>query len=133
MESENRVCQNCQNNFTIESNDFGFYEKMKVPIPTFCSDCRHQRRLAIRNERVFYYRNCDSCKKKIISYYHPDKKQVVWCPSCWWLCRASSPAWHLHYFLRSAQETCALFDDIWKSTYTGQSFFPNIAIFEVIR
>lgn len=26
-----------------------------------------------------------------------------------------------------------LFDDIWKSTYTRETFFPNIAIFEVIR
>ncbi len=82
METKN--CQNCKKDFTIESEDFAFYEKIKVPPPTFCPDCRHQRRLAIRNERVFYHRNCDSCGEKIISYYHPDKKQAVWCPSCWW-------------------------------------------------
>ena len=81
---ETKTCQNCKADFTIEPDDFGFYEKMHVPAPTFCSDCRHQRRLAIRNERVFYYRTCDSCDQKIISYYHPNKKQVVWCPSCWW-------------------------------------------------
>src|SRR3989338_2420901 len=81
---ENRICQNCKVDFVIEAEDFGFYEKIKVPQPTFCPDCRHQRRLAIRNERVFYYRNCNSCSHKVISYYHPDKKQVVCCPSCWW-------------------------------------------------
>jgi len=84
MESETRICQNCKKDFIIDSEDFNFYEKIKVLPPTFCPECRHQRRLAIRNERVFYYRNCDSCKERIISYYHPDKKQVVWCPSCWW-------------------------------------------------
>ena len=78
------MCQNCRGSFTIDASDFGFYEKIKVPPPTWCPECRHQRRLAIRNERVFYYRNCDSCKEKIISYYHPDKKQIVWCPKCWW-------------------------------------------------
>jgi len=84
MNSETKQCQNCKKDFTIEPDDFKFYEKIKVPSPTFCSECRHQRRLAIRNERVFYYRSCDSCHKKIISYYHPDKKQIVWCPECWW-------------------------------------------------
>ena len=84
MDLEIKKCQNCKKEFEIDSDDFGFYEKMKVPPPTFCPECRHQRRLAIRNERVFYYRNCDSCGEKIISYYHPDKKQIVWCPSCWW-------------------------------------------------
>jgi hypothetical protein len=83
-QSETKNCQNCHQSFLIEADDFSFYEKIKVPPPTFCPECRHQRRLAIRNERVFYYRKCDSCDKKIISYYHPEKKQVVWCPSCWW-------------------------------------------------
>ncbi len=83
-ETQIKQCQNCKKDFTIEPDDFGFYEKIKVPPPTFCPECRHQRRLAIRNERVFYYRNCDACSQKVISYYHPDKKQVVWCPSCWW-------------------------------------------------
>ena len=81
---ENKICQNCKKDFIIEPDDFSFYEKIKVPSPTFCPECRHQRRLAIRNERVFYYRNCDSCNQRILSYYHPEKEQIVWCPSCWW-------------------------------------------------
>jgi hypothetical protein len=80
----NKNCQNCKINFEITQDDLSFYEKIKVPPPTFCPSCRQQRRLAIRNERVFYYRNCDSCKERIISYYHPEKKQIVWCPKCWW-------------------------------------------------
>ena len=47
-------CQNCKNDFTIESDDFSFYEKMKVPPPTFCPLCRAQRRLAWRNERKLF-------------------------------------------------------------------------------
>jgi hypothetical protein len=29
-------CQNCRKQFTIESDDFAFYEKIKVPPPTWC-------------------------------------------------------------------------------------------------
>ena len=38
----------------------------------------------MRNERTFYKRDCDSCKKGVISYYPEEKPQVVWCPECWY-------------------------------------------------
>ena len=82
--SENKICQNCKKDFVIEPDDFGFYEKIKVPPPTFCPDCRLQRRLAWRNDLSFYNRECDLCKKKIISLYHPDKNLTVYCNKCWW-------------------------------------------------
>ena len=28
-----QACQNCKKDFLIEPNDFGFYEKIKVPLP----------------------------------------------------------------------------------------------------
>ena len=68
MESENRVCQNCKNDFVIELDDFGFYEKMKVPPPTFCPNCRAQRRFMWRNERSLYKRPCSLCKKILFPY-----------------------------------------------------------------
>ena len=45
------TCQNCHQNFIIESDDLAFYEKISVPVPTFCWQCRFQRRCAYRNER----------------------------------------------------------------------------------
>jgi len=50
MNSETKVCQNCKKDFIIEPDDFAFYEKMKVPAPTWCPDCRLQRRYSWRNE-----------------------------------------------------------------------------------
>jgi hypothetical protein len=82
--SETRSCQNCKNNFTIESNDFGFYEKISVPPPTFCPDCRRQRRWAWRNNMSLYNRKCDLCNKAIISIYSPDSGLTVYCNKCWW-------------------------------------------------
>jgi len=48
-----------------------------------CPLCRARRRLAFRNERVFYKRPCDKCKKAVISMYSPNKPYPVWCYECW--------------------------------------------------
>src|SRR3989344_5420519 len=77
-------CQNCKKDFVIEPNDFSFYKKIRVPPPTFCPECRMQRRMTWRNDMSFYNRNCDLCNKKIISLYHPEKKLKVYCTHCWW-------------------------------------------------
>ena len=63
---ENKTCQCCKQDFTIEPEDFDFYEKIKVPAPTFCPDCRMQRRFAWRNERALYHNVCAKTGKKII-------------------------------------------------------------------
>ena len=78
------ACQNCTNSFTIEPDDFAFYEKIKVPSPTWCPDCRQQRRYAWRNERTMYRRNCDLCGKSTVTIYSPNKPFKVYCPPCWW-------------------------------------------------
>jgi len=78
------TCKNCKKDFIIEPDDFSFYEKIKVPPPTFCPGCRRQRRLAWRNDLTFYNRTCDLCRSKIISLYHQDKPLTVYCNKCWW-------------------------------------------------
>ncbi len=81
METKN--CQNCKNDFTLTKDDIGFYEKMAVPAPTFCSDCRSQRRFIWRNERTLHKRECDLCKKSIIGLYPPGTTFPVYCYECW--------------------------------------------------
>src|SRR3989344_4901544 len=77
MQSETRICQNCKKDFIIELDDFGFYEKIKVPPPTFCPECRFQRRLMFRNEYHLYKRKCELCKKTTLSTFSPDKQYIV--------------------------------------------------------
>ncbi len=84
MKSETKVCQNCKNDFTIEPDDFLFYEKIKVPPPTFCPECRLQRKMAWRNERSFYNNTCSLCDKNIISIYNKNSPFLVYCNDCWW-------------------------------------------------
>jgi len=84
--SENKNCQNCKQDFIIEPDDFAFYEKMKVPAPTFCPECRTQRRLAWRNERTLYKRKCNAPghNEDIISVYSSDKSFTVYDHDYWW-------------------------------------------------
>ena len=69
---ETKICQNCQKDFTIKPEDFLFYEKIKVPAPLWCSDCRCVRRMVHRNERNLFRRKCDITGKNIISIYRAD-------------------------------------------------------------
>ncbi len=84
MESETRQCQNCKKDFMIEPDDFGFYEKIKVPPPTFCPECRFKARRIFRNQTNFYKRECDLCKKSMISMYAPEKPFPVYCRECFY-------------------------------------------------
>lgn len=63
-------------------DDFEFYAKIKVPAPTFCPECRTQRRLAFRNERTLYKRKCDLCGKDMISMYPQNTSFPVYCLPC---------------------------------------------------
>ena len=88
MNAETRECQNCKTQFTIEPDDFTFYEKIKVPPPSWCPECRYIRRLLDRNEWTMYKRKCDATGKVIISIYRPDAPFPVYDQEYW-----KSDAW----------------------------------------
>ncbi len=83
-QSENKTCQSCKKDFVVEPEDFKFYEKIKVPPPTWCPECRMIRRMGWRNERVLYKSNCDICGKSMISMYNSNDEFKVYCDKCWW-------------------------------------------------
>lgn len=86
MKTETRNCQNCKQDFVIEADDFGFYEKINVPAPTFCSNCQLQRKYAFRNERALYKRKCNvpEHSEDLISIYSLDKSFKVYDQKFWW-------------------------------------------------
>jgi len=81
--SESRICQNCHQSFLIEPDDFSFYEKIKVPTPTFCPECRMIRRMLWRNCRSLFSRTCSFCEKSIVSMYSSERTKGVCCMDCW--------------------------------------------------
>ncbi|MCX6724374.1 MAG: hypothetical protein NT155_04410 [Candidatus Staskawiczbacteria bacterium] len=78
MNQEIKTCQNCKKDFVIEPEDFDFYEKIKVPPPTFCPECRLQRRMAFRNELVLYRKKSAATGKEIISIFRPDSPMKIY-------------------------------------------------------
>jgi hypothetical protein len=83
MQQETKTCQNCKQEFVVEPEDFEFYDKIKVPSPTWCPDCRLIRRLCFFNERTLYKRKCDLCGADMLSLYPKDSKYVVYCSNCY--------------------------------------------------
>jgi hypothetical protein len=81
---ENKNCKNCGTDFTVTNEDKSFYTKLNVPEPTFCPQCRQQRRLSMRNERTLYKRNCDLCEKMIVATFDANSSFPVYCVDCWW-------------------------------------------------
>ena len=88
MKTETKQCQNCKQEFVIEPDDFSFYEKIKVPPPTWCPECRMMRRMLWRNLAIWYRRKCDATGKNILSMFAPDMpykvyEQMYWKSDAW--------------------------------------------------
>jgi len=82
--TKTKICQNCHKKFTIEPEDFEFYKKIEVPEPTFCPECRAQRRFAFCNLMELYKRKCDFSNKDIISIYRSDSPFKIYHSKIWW-------------------------------------------------
>ncbi len=106
--SEDRICQNCKNSFTVDASDFAFYERIQVPPPTFCPDCRLERRFMFRNERHLYKRTCSNCKKSTLATIPDESPYKVFCGSCWW-------------------------SDLWNPLDYGRAYDPNRPFFEQLK
>lgn len=82
--SEIKSCKNCKATFAIDASDFGFYEKINVPPPTFCPDCRQKRRIIFRNFKTLYKRTSNKSGKSIIAMYSPKVPYKVYTHEEWW-------------------------------------------------
>jgi len=108
MNTESRICQNCKNSFNIEPDDFSFYEKMKVPAPNVCPDCRFKMRAMWRNEMSLYSgRECGLCKKSIVSMYNPKSPYTIYCYDCFY-----SEKWNSKDYATEYDKTMPFFDQL---------------------
>ena len=82
-ENQTKNCQNCKQDFVIDSADQEFYKKISVPPPTFCWLCRAQRRMAWRNERFLFKRKSDYSGRDIFAAFAPDSPVKVYEKDVW--------------------------------------------------
>jgi len=84
MADSKKTCQNCKGDFVIDSEDFKFYEKIKVPPPTFCPDCRAARRMVFWNERHLFRKPDARTGKEIFSTYPKASPITIYDHDYWW-------------------------------------------------
>ena len=82
---ETRNCIKCKNDFNLDVDDFSFYEKMDVPAPNVCPDCRFKMRALFRNETTLYSgQKCGLCNKSIVTMYNPKSPYTIYCYDCFY-------------------------------------------------
>jgi hypothetical protein len=77
-------CKICEAKYDISKDDEKFYKKLDLTSPTLCPICRNKRRMAWRNDRSFYIRNCDRSNEQFISIYPKKTPFPVWRPKEWY-------------------------------------------------
>ena len=82
-EGEIICCSRCGKNYRLISQEFKFYQNMKIQTPTLCPDCRHYSRLSRRNPRILWKRQCAKCKAEIQTTYAPDRPEIIYCDTCY--------------------------------------------------
>ncbi|MBT7736264.1 hypothetical protein HN709_01120, partial [Candidatus Peregrinibacteria bacterium] len=64
-------CKRCSQEYEVTEKDCEFYEKVSVPEPKLCPECRQQRRFAYRNEWGLHKAKCSNCSCDMISMFDP--------------------------------------------------------------
>jgi hypothetical protein len=88
------ACAQCQRNYKIISQELAFYKKHNLPLPKFCPECHFKERLALRNPRKLWPRQCNcllkhpeehngKCLTKFKTTYRPDGSEKVFCEECY--------------------------------------------------
>jgi hypothetical protein len=77
------TCKKCNNEFEIIERDRKFYERINVPEPKGCPECRRQLRLAHWAYGIFQKRKCDLSGETIISPFSEKSRFPVYKRSHW--------------------------------------------------
>ena len=88
MEMQIKQCKQCKADFPVAFEDVAFYEKMQVPPPTLCPDCRAQRRMAWWNEHNLYRKKDALTGREAFSTYPEHAPIKIYDHDYWW-----SDAW----------------------------------------
>ena len=77
------LCEVTGKAFRIIPQELEFYRKHKLPIPRRHPDQRHLDRMALQNPRKLYARTCDTCGTKMETTYAPERREIVYCGTCY--------------------------------------------------
>lgn len=66
----------CGKLYKIIPQELRLYQKMNLPLPRKCFQCRHRERFAARNPRPLHDRTCDKCGVPFKTTYAPDRSAI---------------------------------------------------------
>ena len=69
--------------YKIIPQEFALYQKLEIPVPHTSANQRHKERMAMRNPRKLWHRNCDNCAIEITTTYAPDRPEKIYCEKCY--------------------------------------------------
>jgi hypothetical protein len=75
----------CTTAYRIVPEELNFYKQKNLPLPRYCPNCRHYKRLTYRNPMKLWHRSCmnDGCSNEFDTTYSPDKSYKVYCEKCY--------------------------------------------------
>jgi len=77
------VCEATGRPFKIQKQELEFYRRRTLPLPHVHPDERYDRRLALRNPRQLWTRDCMKCGKGIQTTYASGRPETVYCEECY--------------------------------------------------
>ena len=76
-------CEQTGKLFRIIEQELKLLRELKLPIPRICPNARNLNRLAMRNPRRLWDRDCAKCGKALRTSYAPDRPEIVYCDPCY--------------------------------------------------
>lgn len=77
------LCKQTAKPYRITSAELEFCRKLSLPLPEYCYEVRHQRRMARRNPRQLHARQCAACATNLQTTFAPERPEHVLCESCY--------------------------------------------------
>ncbi len=77
------TCETTGKHYKIQKSELNFYRKMNLPIPRECPDCRHEKRINLRNPRKLWIRKCNHCNTEIQTTFAPERPEKIYCEKCY--------------------------------------------------
>jgi hypothetical protein len=84
-EHQGKCNEQCTEAFKIIPDELAFYQRMNLPLPHLCPNCRHYQRLKQRNPLKLWHRHCmkPNCPNEFETSYSPDRPEIVYCERCY--------------------------------------------------
>jgi hypothetical protein len=83
----------CTTAFKITPAELQFYKQKNLPLPRYCPNCRHYKRLSFMNSPIFYNRTCmckntthnhqGKCTTEFETSYAPEREEIIYCEECY--------------------------------------------------